>query len=131
MTLQRGDRSGLEVGAPVVGIEARVEALGVEIGDAYDVPGALERPQHAIAGGRDERVGDRMTVHDEDVHRSPAIFSSTRSRNARRSLSLDASMPYRASHVVRARRPHDIRSVRVIVRRPLSLISFTLHRADP
>ena len=93
VALQRGRSPGFEMGAPVVGVEARIESLGVQVGEADDVAVAIEGGEHPIAGGGDERRRIGMAIDDEDVHDSRAILASTSSRNWWRRDSLAVSMP--------------------------------------
>src|ERR671910_2821343 len=113
------------------GRESGIEVFRVQVGDTHSVPSPSERAHHAVAYRSDVRLGVGMAIHDECSHRSRAIRCSTRWRNRARSSGTDASTPYIATQVERACQPHDIRSARVIVRLPLSLIAATYVRPDP
>lgn len=59
------------------------------------------------------------------------MVAVTRSRNRRRSVSLEVSSSYMPSQRVRVRHPVQPRSERVSVRRPLSFTTRTYRRGEP
>jgi hypothetical protein len=60
------------VGGPLVGVEVRIETVGVQVEQIDVVAGAAERGDGAVAQGRCEAALDRMGVHDERPHSAPS-----------------------------------------------------------
>ena len=129
MCCHGGVRAGTHVRPPFLGAEPGIEPLGVQVADPHVVAARGQRLDDGVANRGRERLRVGMAVDDERVHvgqvtsASPSCARPGRGTPRARGIPV-VSIEYSPSHVVAVCRPHVILSVRVSIRRPLSLISL-------
>jgi hypothetical protein len=124
-------RRRFEMGSALGEGQSRIEGFAVQISDPNNCTSISDPSFHSMSQGMAERIRIGVRVNDEAILHILPTACRTLSRNCWRRGCDCASNSYMANQVVFTPSPVQARRVRVIVRRPLSLMIFTYHQGEP